>query len=242
MPPRRFLKLGGSLSQARYGFAEAIPPLVPPVVFPQPGVSADLDFVRRRYFWNGATRTEADFTTLTLNGATFGAQGLDFSTCSVNPSVTIALASLGITQPPCVYALAGYWPSAPSATKTIVQFDDGTDNERFVFNITNVPATALQTLDGGVSQSNQNVGITPGAARWGVSYSAQLNDIKASGNGTAAPPDTVATMPTVTTLRLGCRIAVGTFAPAIISRLWLYSAIKTQAELDLLSTQVRDAP
>jgi hypothetical protein len=29
MPPRRFLKLGGSLSQGRSGFAEAIPPLVP---------------------------------------------------------------------------------------------------------------------------------------------------------------------------------------------------------------------
>src|SRR4030095_15043927 len=72
------------------------------VVFPWPGASADFDFVRRNYFWNGANRTEANFTTLVLNGATFGAQGLDFSTCTANPDITVSLATLAITMPPFV--------------------------------------------------------------------------------------------------------------------------------------------
>lgn len=221
-------------------YAQQIPP------FPQLGVVADLDFIGRQYFWNGAMRREADFTSLVLNGATWTAQGLDLSTCSANPDIRITLAALGITLPPCVFALAGYWPTAPAATKVVMQFDDGTDANRIMMSVVTTPNLNMQITDATVQQSSQNPGsIQPGAARWGVSFSAALNDVKASGNGsvTGSPADTAATIPTVTTLRLGCRaLTAGTFPPAVLSRLWIYTAVKTQAELNLLSVQIRDAP
>jgi hypothetical protein len=237
----RFLKLGGSLSQARAGLAELIPGFGG---FPWTGASADLDFVRRRYFWNGASRTEANFTTLVLNGTTFGAQGLDFTTATANPDITLALAAaLNITNlPPVCYAVAGYFVSTPSGGKTLLQFDDGTNNERFYMNTQATPLIQVQTIDGGTSQSAQGPGsIAPGPSRFGICFSADTNDVKAAGNGIESTADTAATMPTVTTLRLGRNITAGTFPPAILSRLVIFTATKTQAEVNQLSVQIRDA-
>jgi hypothetical protein len=214
-----------------------------PGAFPWVGASADLDFIRRQYRWNNASRTEADFTTLILNGATWGAQGLDFSSCTINPNVTITLAALGLAMPPCVFAFAGYFLSAPATTKSIVTIDDGTAAERFFLGALATPIINLQTLDGNVSQASQNPGaIAPApGVRFGLAYSVDLNDVKAAANGIDAPADTVATMPTVTTLRLGAGIPAGSFPPVIMSRLVIFAAVKTQAEVNLLSAQIRDA-
>jgi hypothetical protein len=216
-----------------------------PIMFPWPGASADLDFVRRQYFWNGATRLESDFTALTLNGATFGAQGLDFSTCTINPVITLALAAkLNITMPPCVYAVAGYFLSTPGASKGFVQFDDATDNERFWALMTATPQINVQTVDGAVVQSTQfpgPIGVSS-TARFGFCFSADTNDVKAAGNGTGATADTAATMPTVTQLQIGKRNGPTTWPPAIISRMWIFTAVKNQADVNQLSTQIRDTP
>jgi hypothetical protein len=223
------------------GFVLAAPSA--PAVFPQPEVAVDLDFIGRQYYWNGAQRSEADFTSLVLNGATFGPQGLDFSTCSANPNITISLATLGLTMPPCVYGLAGYFISTPATAKVVLEIDDATQNERFIVTANSTGVINVQTIDNNVNQASQNPGsITPGSARFGIAYSANLNDVKASGNGTGATADTVATMPTVTTLRLGASVFATSFPPAILSRLWMYSAVKTQTEINTISTQIRDAP
>jgi hypothetical protein len=207
-----------------------------------PGAAVDFDFIRRRYYWNGLTRSEANFTTLVLNGATWGAQGLDFSTCTVNPNITITLAALGIAMPPCVFAMAGYFLSTPAATKAFFEFDDGTLNERFVVNLVVNPLVNLQVIDGNVGQSVQNPGtINTPSVRFGIAFSAQLNEVLAAGNGIAVGADTVATMPTVTTLRLGCNAAAGTFPPAILSRLVIFTAVKTQPQVNQLSIDIRDA-
>jgi hypothetical protein len=210
------------------------------IVFPWTGAAADLDFVRRQYYWNGAIRTEANFTTLVLNGATWGAQGLDFSTCSVNPDITITLAALGITMPPCVYAYAGVFVSAPASVKTILEFDDGTDNEKFFTGTQVGPNINTQTIDGGVQQSVVNIANTVGV-RYGFANSAQLNEILCARNGAAGASDVAATMPTVTRLKLGAGPSATTFAPAIISRLWIFTAVKTQPQVNQLSIDIRDA-
>jgi hypothetical protein len=202
-----------------------------------------LDFVRRQYFWNGATRTEANFTTLVLNGATWGPQGLDFSTCSANPNITISLATLAITMPPCVCALAGQFFSTPAALKILLEINDGTANERFAVSLLTNPIINLATVDGGVTQSSQNPGtINTPATRFGLAFSANLNDVKAAGNGVGATADTVATMPTVTTLRLGANNTAGTFPAAVLSRLWIFTAVMTQPQINQLSIDIRDAP
>lgn len=215
-----------------------------PISFPWPGVAADLDFVRRQYWWNGATRLESAFTTLVLNGATWEARGLNISTATTNPDITISLATLNIAMPPCVYAFSGYFLSTPAANKTTFQVDDGTNNERFLVNMQTTPALSMQTIDGGVSQSTQNPGsIVSGVDRFGVAFSAALNDVKAAGQGVGAAADTAATMPTVTTLRLGRNITATTFPPAILSRLLIFAAAKAlQTDVNQLSLQVRDTP
>jgi hypothetical protein len=214
------------------------------LVFPQPGVVIDLDFIRRRYYWNGALRTEGDFTTFVLNGATFEARGLNISTCSVNPNITISLAALGLTMPPCVFGFGGYLLGTPAGNRYFFQVDDGTDNERFLLFGNNTPTVVSQTIDGGVLQSQSFPGsIGSSTQRFGFAFGAQLNDVKTAGNGTGAAQDTAATMPTVTTLRLGCQVtAAPTFPPAVLSRMWIYSAVKPQAEINQLSIDVRDAP
>jgi hypothetical protein len=214
-----------------------------PVVFPWPGAAADLDFVRRQYFWNGAARTEANFTTLVLNGATWGVQGLDVSTATVNPDITISLATLAIAMPPCVYAFAGYFLSTPAASKTILEFDNASNNERFFVNLTSGPQIQVQTVTGGVSQASQTPGsISTPSTRFGIAHSAQLNEVLAAGNGIGAAADVVATMPTVTTLRLGANAGAGNWPPAILSRLLIFSAVKIQADINQLSIDVRDTP
>jgi hypothetical protein len=212
--------------------------------FPWPGAAADLDFVRRQYWWNGATRTEANFTTLTLNGATWTAQGLDVSTATTNPGITITLATLAITMPPFVYAFAGYYSSAPGTQRTILSFDDGTNNERTFLNVLTAPNITTLVIDGGVQQSSQNNAITVPSAtvRFGIAFSAQLNEVLSAGNGSGATADVVATMPTVTTLRLGANVAATSWPPAVLSRLLIFTAVKTQADVNQLSAQIRDTP
>jgi hypothetical protein len=213
------------------------------IAFPWPGASVDLDFIRRQYWWNGATRLESAFTTLTLNGATWTAQGLDFSACTANPDITITLATLAITMPPCVYAVGGYFISTPAANKTLYQFDDATNNERFTLLLTTAPAMSMQVVDGNVQQSAQSPGsIVPATDRFGIATSAALNDVKAAGQGVGAGADTAATMPTVTVLSFGHNRTVTTFPPAAISRMLIFPAVKTQAEINQLSAQIRDTP
>jgi hypothetical protein len=214
-----------------------------PAVFPQPGVAVDLDFIGRRYYWNGAERAEANFTTLTLNGATWEARGLNVSTCTVNPDITITLAALGLTMPPCVYGFAGYLLSVPAANKGVIHFDDGgAGAERFFLLVSPGPALSLQVTDNNVSQASLGLGVGI-VNRFGLAFSAQLNEVLAAGNGTPATADVTATMPTVTQLKLGVNATVaGSFPPAVLSRLWIFTAVKTQAELNAISTQIRDAP
>lgn len=212
-------------------------------VFPWLDSAADLDFIHRQYRWNNANRTEADFTTLVLNGATFGAQGLDFTTCTVNPNITITLAALGLAMPPCVHAAAGYFQSTPAANKTLYQFDDGTNAERFLCNLNVNPVVAFQVVDNSAVQSAQSPGSIGSAAgvRFGVAVSVQLNEVLAAGNGIAATADTVATMPTVTQLRIGCNNAATSFPPGILSRIVIFSAVKTQSDINTLSAQIQVA-
>jgi hypothetical protein len=213
------------------------------IIFPWPGASTDLDFVRRQYFWNGATRLESAFTTFTLNSATFVATGLDLSGATA-PDITISLASLGFAGPPLAYATSYFLSSTPGAIRTYWQIDSGANTNRILFQVTTIPVASLQTISGNVVQSAHTpVGTGATAVRHGIACSVQTDDVELAANGTDAVADTLATMPIgLTTLRIGKNLTAATNPPGILSRLLIFTAVKTQADLNQLSTQIRDTP
>lgn len=212
-------------------------PTAAPVWLPYTGAAIDLDFVAQKYWWGGAEKTTADFTTYALNGSTFDATGL---TPSATIDVTLALAGLG-TFIPGALAAALTMASAPPSGRHFVALDDGTTTERISFTATVTPQLSVQIYDGNVNQTNSPLtGAGALATRHGTALSYATNDIKMSANGTTTTQDVVATMPTVTTLRIG-KLASGATNPVgAIARVVVFTAVKTQAELNALSTALRD--
>lgn len=210
------------------------------LAFPAPSAAIDLDFVNRRYWWNGALRAESEFTTFALNGSTFDAvKGLNIAT---GIDVTLALAGLG-TFVPGACACAVYHAAAPASTKGYFALDDGTNLQRA--GIVQVTTAALQlNVVNSTVQGNVTGGVTTALnTRHGYAASYDLNDFKAAGNGSGGTPDTVGTLPaTATTLRIGKNFVAGSEALGALSRLVLYPATKTQAELNALSTQMQLGP
>lgn len=209
-----------------------------PAPFPYAGAAIDLDFKQRRYWWGGAAKTEGSFTTFVLNGSTFGPNGL---TPSDTIDVTLSLAGLG-TFTPGAFAAAVTHASAPAAAKIYAQIDDTTSTNR-IFLLQN---TTL-VLGGNVISSNATVatlGPTSGTSALGVRHgyaaSYAANNFKAAGNGVAATPDTAGALPAVTMLRIGRGIGAANAALGALGRLLLFTAEKTQAELNALSTAMRD--
>lgn len=205
---------------------------------PYVGAAIDLDFVAQRYWWGGAEKRTGDFTTYVLNGSTFDANGL---TASSTIDITLALAALG-TFVPGAFAAAIYHTSAPAGVKAFFGLDDGTTTERVNLSQNVTTATLLlSVVDGNVAQSNiNNAGSGTLGVRIGCASSYQTNDMKSSVNGTGATADSVGTMPTVTTLRIGKTTAASSNALGSIARVVAFTAVKTQAELNALSTALRD--
>jgi hypothetical protein len=90
-----------------------------------------------------------------------------------------------------------------AANQYVIQFDDATSNERhIIFRGTTRLPTGF-TADGGVTQVTLNTGTWSDNTAAKLIYAYTLNDCAASFNGAAIQTDVVATMPTVTTLRIG---------------------------------------
>jgi len=100
---------------------------------------------------------------------------------------------------------ATFRPSDISSECRAVQLDDGTENERFSLGNDSSGAGMLAVVDGGAGQTGPLTAGTVNttdheelAASWGT------DDFKLSSDGGAASVDTAGSLPTVTTLRLGC--------------------------------------
>jgi hypothetical protein len=203
--------------------------------WPLSGATVDLDFVAQRYWWSGGKKTTADFTTFTLSGSTFDGLGL---TPSDTIDVTLALAGLG-TFIPGAWAYAITQTAAPVANRAWVHLDDGTVSERVAAYQTTGPQQSLAVADGGVAQAAIFVAATSLNVRHGCCGSYATNDIKFAANGFQGTQDTVATMPTVTTLRIGREPGVA--APlGSIARVILFTAAKSQGDVNAISIAMRD--
>src|SRR5262245_2284987 len=106
------------------------------IASPWPGAYADIDFVAQVYYFNGATRTTAEFTAFSLGGAVLGAQGL---VCDAADTPDIRVPLVGTFLPGAMVASL-YHTAVPVAGSAIaIQLDAGTTAERLGFQQTNTP-------------------------------------------------------------------------------------------------------
>jgi len=89
-----------------------------------------------------------------------------------------------------------------SSAANILTLDDGTTQERIRL-LTDVNAAKIIVTDGNASQANITAGTFTAFAVFKMSAAVKLDDIATSLNGAAVGTDSSATLPTVTTLRLG---------------------------------------
>jgi hypothetical protein len=205
--------------------------------FPFDGSILDLDFVNQRWFWGGAAKSIADFTTFTLNGSTFGGLGL---TPSTTIDVTVALAGVGTVVPGVMAGVFAH-NALPAGNRIVAVLDNGTNNESIVYLQTPGSALSCQVITGGVSQSNVGANIAASALNTPHAFAGSFdaNNFLSSTNGVAGNADVSGTLPTVTTLRIGKNVSANTEALGAIARLVLFTAAKTQAELNQICFTLR---
>jgi hypothetical protein len=227
-----------NVMRARMAFAMRAPALagagIPAWVYA--GAALDLDFINQRYFWGGALKTTANFTTYTLNGSTVGANGI---TMTDTVDVSIALAGVG-TVVPGAFGVAFTNTSNPAAAKGWFELDDGTIANRILFFQNTTASAQGLVVAASVSQASMDMGAatTPLSVRHGVAISYAVNDFKRAANGTAQSADVAGTLPTVTTLRL--RGVSQTAATGALGRLVLFAAAKSQAEVNAISLDMKN--
>jgi hypothetical protein len=90
-----------------------------------------------------------------------------------------------------------------SGTQVFWQLDDGTDNERIRIVRDSSNNMRCIVTDGGVEQANINLGAVANNTAFRVALAWAANDIAACLDGGSVSTDTGATIPTVTTLRIG---------------------------------------
>jgi hypothetical protein len=212
-----------------------------PVYIPWSGAAIDINFMRRRYYWGGAEKTEANFTTFNLNGSTFDSvKGL---TPSSTVDITLGLSGLG-TYVPGSYGIAFWTLGAPAALSSYLQLDDTTDSNRVYMAQVVANSRASGRVDsGGTNQSTQTPasGSDVTGARHGAAHSYATNNVMFTANATASAADTAATMPTPTVLRIGKMVAASTTPNAIISRIVIFtSAQANQTANNSLAVAMRD--
>jgi len=116
------------------------------------------------------------------------------------------VASVGVSQFPYsategTLVVSASCPGISSAAN-ILTLDDGTTQERIRL-LTDVNAAKIIVTDGNASQANITAGTFTAFAVFKMSAAVKLDDIATSLNGAAVGTDSSATLPTVTTLRLG---------------------------------------
>lgn len=206
--------------------------ITPATPFPATGASIDLDFVNRRYYWGGSTKTEAQFTTFNLNGSTFDANGL---TPSATIDVTIALSGLG-SFASGTQAIAIYNSAIPGTARQWAQIDDGSNTNRCGWQQQTTGRLNAIIAVSTVQSTQTPAGTETLGVRHGGAFSYQTDLVVMASDGVAAGADNLATMvTTATTLRIGKGATASSNALGSIARLVFYTTVKTQAEVNAMS-------
>ena len=203
---------------------------------PLSGAAVHLDFTRQRYYWNGAERLAANFTTFT--GGTFSS-GLVLDGVAVNFDISVSLATANISLP-CVL-IVSYTPGSVTGTQYIGSIDTDVNN---VCSIGLSGSSKLAFVNtAGVTQAsvataaNASIGtrITCGA-------NFETNNILLSDGGvTAGTPDTLATLPSLTTIRIGERSGGAPFT-GTVHHIVIVGGAQTQGNLNTFTAAVAGLP
>lgn len=131
--------------------------------------------------------------------------------------------------------VAEYSPLAPATgTQAALSVDDTTSNERFTIRSATGALSAL-AVDGGVVQASLALGTLSAGTSYKVAFAYALNDFAASLNGGAVGTDVAGTLPTVTRMTLGSRVA-GEFLNGWIQRFRYFPARLPNATLQRLTS------
>lgn len=204
---------------------------------PWPGSITDLDFAAQTYYFNGAMRTTAEFTSYTLGGATFVAQGLQFVAANT-PVITVPAGSI---QPGCI-GIAIYNNAVPAGVNVALQLDDGTTANRVAFQQQATANLRCLVVSGGTNQLTTSFVASATGTKYGLaqSWDATGPSFKCSRDGTALTETTTGTLPGAPTLlRIGKGTTAGC-AETIIARVIVMSGSKTQAEINALASDLKN--
>jgi hypothetical protein len=154
--------------------------------------------------YTGAVDKYADAESVQIETGAFASSRINTTTGAITrpadvPSYTGALCGQ-------ITSLAtSFWrPTGVSTAGAIASLSDGTANEYESIGLTSATAVQFTGVDGGASQWATTASNTYTAGTQAkAAQSATTNSVLMDLNGTAQTPDTVATMPTVTTLQLG---------------------------------------
>jgi len=196
-----------------------------------PGVSAQFDFVRQRYYWAGAPKVQGDFNTFTVSGtASLGAAGLVVGGVATDLDISVTIASLGLAFP--FVAIASFTPSAVATSQYAITFDDNTTNNTAMVGI-NLASRRVSVVSSNVTQSDQGVSGGSVGVRTTVAGNFKTNNILQSVDGsTGAAADTAATLFTPTILRFGEHPSNTLPLTGTIHHVVIYSGAQSQTKLN----------
>ncbi len=169
------------------------------------GAAVHLDFVNRRYYWNGNQRLEVDFATFT--GAVFGtgaAAGLTGAGVAGDHDITIAWADLNISAP---FVMATVFrPALLNGTfQFLVSLEaaETPGQNRTSHLIHTTDAARHQTIVGNVSQAVQSSSALTVDTNYAMATLVKADLFRNSVNGaTAGAEDTSGSIPTYSLIRL----------------------------------------
>jgi hypothetical protein len=125
-----------------------------------------------------------------------------------------------------------YRPGNVSAESRAIQLDDGTANEAIQLGNTSGAAGYVQVVDGGANQTSPlTSGTVSTSAFERLAVNLAANDIRLVSDGGAQVTDATATLPTVTTLRLGGGLSAAGMINGYIEELLSLPRTSTQAQL-----------
>lgn len=210
-----------------------------PQWFPYTGAAMHLDFVNRRYYWNGASRGEGDFSAFT--GGSFGtgdAKGY-IPAADGSHNVKIAWSSLNISAPFCMVSVSR--PTSIGTNMNLLRL--WTDANNFVLHYivsTGVPRTFVNITAGTQAQVNGSALSANTVYSWASNI--ETNSILASVNGAnAGTADTSATLPAITELVVGNNGANAIPFLGSIRHLMLFTGSRDQTALNALTTAIQAA-
>jgi hypothetical protein len=183
--------------------------------------------------------------TLTVSGSCTNVQ-LEAGAFATSPIVTVgatvtraldlcsALTSAFVFNAAEGTLFAAYTPAGVTGHQVAIYMDDGTANERMGVRVASAALAGI-VVDGGVTQASVSGG-TQAAAATKAAMAYKLNDIALSVNGGAVATDTLATLPTVTKLLIGARLAGSESMSGWYARAAYYNSRLSDATLIRITT------